>query len=277
MEKKLSRNDHPLWVDIAKQFLDEHGRETILKVLELILPQGVKDWVRRDKIRRAALGSALSAASIGASRLIPDSPLGVVIEEAVREVVATVKDFMKGESSPETAEEIAVGLPRETEEKISAVSAAVRLGMGDLPMEEQKNLAYFLTSLQSDLGTEASNKALIMLGTMPYKDISRFAKLPLQDQVAEFKARTWKPDAEKKKDPPKGPGVFARKRIEFAEAHAELKESVEAARSERRSGARNLSAAWNNLLGKETDDPEDDGDDPQNLTIGRVVVPVRDL
>jgi len=187
------RNEHPWWVDVAKQFLDEYGQEMTVKVLDTLLPPVVRNWLAADPAWNKILGAALSAASIGASRIISDTPLGVIAEEAVREVVATLKDYLGAEVSPQALKVLGEKLPEEVKTKIKVAEAAVKLGMGDLKMEEAKKIAKFVNYVKVSFSIEAAHTALIMLDGMGIKDLSRFSRIGLDNQLSEFAARTYKP------------------------------------------------------------------------------------
>lgn len=259
MEKKERKNDQPVWVDLVKQFLDEQGRETFLKVFDYVLPQSVRDWFLEDAKRRMAIGGALSAASIGAARIIPNTAWGEVTEELIREVVATFKDFIGGDGQTEktsSGPKQSPTSPAVVEKKAAIAAAAVRLGMGDLPAPARDSLGKLIQTVQVRLGQEASHEAILLLDAMSYKDQLGFAGLDLEAQIAEIQARTWKkPEAAKPAPAKKGLSLWERMNINVSasihdarrgaqESVYMMTDAIEEARDSRPALEAELFSAW---------------------------------
>jgi hypothetical protein len=246
MEEK-NKNKHPFWVDVAKQFLDEQGKETSERILDLVLPESAKKWIVENSSARKTFGAALSGLSIWASRAIPDTPFGVVAEEAIRELVATLKDDFADLPVSEI-EKATQNLPSKIKEKIKAVEAAVKLGRGDLPEKCAKSLSEFIVGLQKEEGIEPSQKAILMIDAMSFKAILAFAKLPPDGQRAEFKARMWKPGLPPKKEKAKGPGWMEKQRRGFDGLNGKIKAETERLAAKKAERRASLRRAWDGLV-----------------------------
>ncbi|MFH1193686.1 MAG: hypothetical protein V1661_01685 [bacterium] len=254
--EKQNKNEHPFWVDVAKQFLDEQGKETIEKILDLVLPESAKKWIVENPSTRKTLGAALSGLSIWASRAIPDTPWGVIAEEAVRELVATLKDYFADLPVSEI-EKAAQNLPSKVKEKIKVAEAAVNLGRGDLPLEDAKSLSEFIISLQKEKGAEASQKAILMLDAMSFKNLSAFAKLSPDGQRAEFKARSWKPEAPPKEEKEEGPGWIEKQRAGLNDLNDKIKTETERLAAKKAERKAKLRHAWSGLVNPEVEVTDD--------------------
>jgi len=245
MSKREKRNEHSVWVDVAKYFIDQFGMDVGIRILNLIVPEKAKAWLK-DALSGVKGEALLGSIAIGAARIIPDSPFGEVLEEAIRELAASLKSFVGGKSS----EDMAKDMPADIKEKIETARQAAELGYGLLSLQTENAcaIAAWLSWLKKEKGDKAASKAFRMLNGLPSGYLETFSMLDLAQKNAYFEAFSFEEEKKAEAPNPRLPSLFKTwidgQRAEMDGIIRTIADDTDRLRRENKELGKKLRAAW---------------------------------
>lgn len=246
------RNEHPMWVDIAKYFIDQFGLEVGTRMLHLIVPEKAKAWLK-DTLSGAKGEALLGSIAIGAARIIPDTAFGEVLEEAIRELAASLKNFV-GNKSSESPESSIKDMPADVREKTEAVRQAVELGRGllSVPVENANAIAVWLAWLKKEKGDKAAGKAFLMLNGLPAGSLETFSWFDLESKNAYLDAFSFEEEKTSLPLPtPEKPSWIEKQRTEMENITKIIDNDNVRLKNEKNERRGKLRAAWDRFANNE--------------------------